>query len=80
MSILRERIEEVRIKERLERCCRIGNGWNYATGNDYKHKRSTDSSQFFEVFGMVFWTLGLTIVTGSLCIWLVSLFIQYLYQ
>ncbi|XP_058185315.1 uncharacterized protein LOC131302611 isoform X2 [Rhododendron vialii] len=80
MSILRERIQEVRIKERLERCCRKENGWNYAAGHDYKHKRSAGSSQFLEVFGMVFGTLGLTIVTGSLCLWLVSLFIQYLYQ
>ncbi|KAI8534519.1 hypothetical protein RHMOL_Rhmol10G0096300 [Rhododendron molle] len=56
MSILRERIEEVRIKERLERCCRKENGWNYAAGYDYKHKRS-DSSQFFEIlFGMGFET------------------------
>ncbi|XP_058185317.1 uncharacterized protein LOC131302611 isoform X4 [Rhododendron vialii] len=80
MSILRERIEEVRIKERLERCCRKENGWNYATGCDYKHKRSADSSQFFEIlFGMVFGTFILTIVTGSLCLWLVSLLI-HLYQ
>ncbi|KAG5528068.1 hypothetical protein RHGRI_028864 [Rhododendron griersonianum] len=77
MSILRERIEAVRIKERLERCCRKENGLNYAAGYDYKHKRSADSSQFFEIlFGMVFGTFILAIVTGILCLWLVSLLIH----
>ncbi|KAL6324797.1 hypothetical protein AAG906_018324 [Vitis piasezkii] len=39
LSVLRERIEQVQIKERLERCCRREHGWNYAPGYNYKLKR-----------------------------------------
>ncbi|XP_058185309.1 uncharacterized protein LOC131302608 [Rhododendron vialii] len=69
MSILRERIEEVRMKERLERCFRSENGWNYATGYHSKH----NISKFFEISGMALGTLGLTIGTGTLCLCLFSL-------
>ncbi|KAI8534518.1 hypothetical protein RHMOL_Rhmol10G0096200 [Rhododendron molle] len=74
MSILRERIKEVRMKERLERCCRSENGWNYAAGYNSKHKM--DTSKFFETFGMVFGTFGLTIGTGTLCLCLFSLLVH----
>ncbi|KAH7847018.1 hypothetical protein Vadar_020830 [Vaccinium darrowii] len=76
MRILRERIEEVRMKERLERCCTSENGWNYATGHSYKHNKTMDTSQFLEIFGMVFGTFGLTIGTGTLCLCLFSLLVH----
>ncbi|KAE9449485.1 hypothetical protein C3L33_18613, partial [Rhododendron williamsianum] len=74
MSILRERIKEIRMKERLERCCRSENGWNYAAGYNSKHKM--DTSKFFETFGMVFGAFGLTIGTGTLCLCLFSLLVH----
>ncbi|CAK7344185.1 unnamed protein product [Dovyalis caffra] len=39
LSVLRERIEEVKIKERFERCCKSENGWNYAPGYNYMLKK-----------------------------------------
>ncbi|KAE9449490.1 hypothetical protein C3L33_18614, partial [Rhododendron williamsianum] len=72
MSILRERIEEVRMKERLERCFRSENGWNYAAGYHSKH----NITKFFEISGRVLGTLGLTIGTGTLCLCLFSLLVH----
>ncbi|PSR87845.1 TGF-beta-activated kinase 1 and MAP3K7-binding protein like [Actinidia chinensis var. chinensis] len=77
LRVLRERIEEVRMRERLERCWRNDNiGWNYAPAYDYKHKRSMVSSQFYEIFGLVFGTFGLTIVSGTFFLCLVSLLVH----
>ncbi|XP_059624603.1 uncharacterized protein LOC132292650 [Cornus florida] len=76
LSILKMRIEEVRIKERLERCCRSQNGWNYAATYDYKRKRDAELSQVFELLGIVGGTFGLTILSGTLFLCLMSLLVH----
>ncbi|XP_057492401.1 uncharacterized protein LOC130777982 isoform X2 [Actinidia eriantha] len=78
LRVLRERIEEARMRERLERCWRNDKiGWNYAAGYDYyKHKRSMVSSQFYELLGLVFGTFGLTIASGTFFVCLVSLLVH----
>ncbi|XP_052197562.1 uncharacterized protein LOC127804678 [Diospyros lotus] len=75
LRILRERIEEVSIKERLESCYQRGHGWNYVPAYDCKPRRCAENSKLFELFGLAIGTFGLTIATASLCLLLVSLLI-----
>ncbi|CAK9150650.1 unnamed protein product [Ilex paraguariensis] len=63
LSILREKIEQLRTKERLERCCRTEHGWNYAPVSDYRYKKEVVFSQAFELVGMVGGTVGLTLLS-----------------
>ncbi|KAG5531538.1 hypothetical protein RHGRI_026220 [Rhododendron griersonianum] len=78
MSVLRERIREVGKKEWLE----YENGWNYkSVGYDHynnKHKRHAMVVESLELFGMVTSAFGLVFLSGSLCIFLVSLFVVHL--
>ncbi|KAL3501824.1 hypothetical protein ACH5RR_036273 [Cinchona calisaya] len=79
MSTLRQRIEQVRMKERLNKfiCYRQEkNGWNYKPGYDDTYKRRVGLVQFFEVAASVGSTLGLVFLTGSIFIFLYSLVIQ----
>ncbi|XP_021296826.1 uncharacterized protein LOC110426074 [Herrania umbratica] len=76
LSVLRERIEQVKIKEKLERCCRCEYGWNYAAGYNYKAKRDGGISEFFELVRLVGITLGFTCLTGTVFLCLVSLFVH----
>ncbi|XAR71393.1 hypothetical protein NMG60_11028628 [Bertholletia excelsa] len=80
LRVLRERIEELRTKERLERCYRSAIGWNYAPGYDYKRKSSERKSQLLELFGLACGTFGLTIGSCSLCLCLVSLLVHHMSQ
>ncbi|CBI33584.3 uncharacterized protein LOC132255017 [Vitis vinifera] len=73
LSVLRERIEQVQIKERLERCCRREHGWNYAPGYNYKLKRDTQLSDLFGLVGLAAGTVGITLLSGTLGLCLVSL-------
>ena len=73
LSVLRERIEQVQIKERLERCCRLEHGWNYAPGYNYKLKRDTQLSDLFGLVGLAAGTVGITLLSGTLGLCLVSL-------
>ncbi|OMO49703.1 hypothetical protein COLO4_38443 [Corchorus olitorius] len=51
LGVLRERIEQVKIKERVER---YNNGWNYRSpGYNYKLKRELELSQFFELIELI---------------------------
>ncbi|KAK3036516.1 hypothetical protein RJ639_030957 [Escallonia herrerae] len=76
LILLRQRVEQVRIKERLERCCTSQHGWNYTTAYNYKHKREAVLSQYFELIGLVGGTAGLAIVNGTMLLCLVSLFVH----
>ncbi|XVF71523.1 hypothetical protein PTKIN_Ptkin12aG0044700 [Pterospermum kingtungense] len=76
LSILRERIEQVKMKEKLERCCRCEYGWNYAPGYNYKVKRDREISEFFELVSLVGATLGFTCLTGTVFLCLVSIFVH----
>ncbi|KAL7240282.1 hypothetical protein ACSBR2_006025 [Camellia fascicularis] len=80
LSVLRERIREVRKKERLENmCCSHENGWNYKTGYDKNHKSHEMLSESIELLGLVSSSLGLVFLSGSFCIFLVS-FVVHLYK
>lgn len=74
MKVLRERIEEVKLKERLERCCKCENGWNYAS-HHYKPKKQLH--QFIEFVGLVGGTIGFTCLT---CTFLLCLFSILLHE
>ncbi|OIS96873.1 PREDICTED: uncharacterized protein LOC109234247 [Nicotiana attenuata] len=84
IQVLKERMEEVKMKERLERClvCDHEQGWNYtATASLYydqkKRKKELDYiSQCVELFCMVGGTIGFTILGCSLCLYLTSLLIH----
>lgn len=74
MRVLRERIEEVRMHERLKSySCRGGEGWNYTSGYDCNLKNENKLSQSLEVAGMMAGTFGFTLLGGTLCLCLVSL-------
>lgn len=76
LSVLRERIEEVVMKERLERCCRCEYGWNYASGYDHKLKKHKDLKEFFELAGLIGGTIGFTCLGGTLFLCLVSVLVH----
>lgn len=76
MSILTERIEELRMNERLQRYCRGLVGWNYPSYYDTKLKRERRLSESLEIAGLVVGTIGFTFLTGTLCLCLVSLVIR----
>ena len=77
MRVLRERMEVVKIKEKLERCCRGQLGWNYAPNYDYKLKRDTELMKIAEVVGVIGGTLGFTFFTATLFLCLFSLFLNF---
>ncbi|GAV88522.1 hypothetical protein CFOL_v3_31944 [Cephalotus follicularis] len=83
LSTLWERIAEVRKKESLD-CCRLKkeegklkNGWNYQSGYDHNRKRDAMMSESMELIGFVSGALGMVILSGSLCICLVSLLVHF---
>ncbi|KAK3409414.1 hypothetical protein EUGRSUZ_J01538 [Eucalyptus grandis] len=63
LSVLRRRIDEVKTKERLERCCRSKPGWNYATSGCYsisKHRKDEKRKEFIGLLLVVCRNIGLT--------------------
>ncbi|KAM7516346.1 hypothetical protein LguiA_005929 [Lonicera macranthoides] len=77
LRVLRERMEEIKMKERLERCCsREQYGWNYSSSYDYKHKREANLSECFELISLVGGTIGLTILSGTFLLCLISLIVH----
>lgn len=68
---LRERIEKMKAKERLDRCYRSERyGWCYPAGYDHTLKKNARTSESLELILMACKTFGLTVVTSSflLCI------------
>ncbi|KAM3252531.1 hypothetical protein P3S67_024794 [Capsicum chacoense] len=79
LQVLRGRIEEVKIKERLEKCLVCERGWNYVatTPNSYlQKKRKKELEQFVELFWMVGGTIGFTILGCTIFLYLTSLLIH----
>ncbi|KAG8489297.1 hypothetical protein CXB51_017361 [Gossypium anomalum] len=70
--------EQVKMKEKLERCCRSSDkwGWNYGAGYNYKVKRDGQLSELFELLSLVAATLGFTCLTGILFLCFFSFFIH----
>ncbi|KAI5573766.1 hypothetical protein POPTR_010G115900v4 [Populus trichocarpa] len=76
LGILRGRIAEVKMKEKLDAWCRLKNDWNYQSGYDHKYKRDAMLSESLEIMGFASGALGFVFLSGSLCIWLVSLLVH----
>ncbi|KAF9625594.1 hypothetical protein IFM89_024367 [Coptis chinensis] len=76
MKVLRERIEEIRTKERLHRTYRGEHGWCYSSGYDHMLKRDTMLTQSLELLAMACRTFGLTIATSSLFLCILSIVVH----
>ncbi|GAY43812.1 hypothetical protein WN944_005196 [Citrus x changshan-huyou] len=77
LKVLRERIEKIQIKERLEKCCRCDQyGWNYSPGYDYKFKRAKDLRQFFEIVKLISGTICFTCLSGTAFLCLLSVLVH----
>ncbi|CAN4079918.1 unnamed protein product [Withania somnifera] len=79
LQVLRKRMEEVKMKERLEKCLVCEQGWNYTatSANLYlQKKRKKEWQQFVEILWMVGGTIGFTILGCTLCLYLTSLVIH----
>ncbi|GMN28284.1 hypothetical protein TIFTF001_001990 [Ficus carica] len=93
LSVLNERVAKIKVKERLERCCRSDiYGWNYVpAAGDCKNKHKLTRRQIrsdhqfsslsglLEFAAIVGGTLGFTFFTGTFFLCVVSLFV-HLYQ
>ncbi|XP_011070663.1 uncharacterized protein LOC105156269 [Sesamum indicum] len=78
LSILRYRMEQVRMKERLHTCYKLGNyGWNYRSGYDDVRKKNGMVLLSIELAVIVVSTVGLVFLSGSLCIFIVALFFHH---
>ncbi|KAK1262697.1 hypothetical protein QJS04_geneDACA018415 [Acorus gramineus] len=72
LGTLRERMEQVRVQERMEKWFRSSNGWYYQSGYDCKLKRKRDLHELLQVVELAAGTFGFTILTCTLCLFLVS--------
>ncbi|XP_014497612.1 uncharacterized protein LOC106759120 [Vigna radiata var. radiata] len=75
LNVLKKRIEMVRVKERLERCCRSQHGWNYVSLYNDK-VRGNKEFNVIEFGGLVCGSLGLTFFAGTFFICLLSLIVH----
>ncbi|CAK8542673.1 unnamed protein product [Lathyrus sativus] len=79
LNVLKERIEMVKVKERLERCCKSQHGWNYiplSMSDHQKDKRDRELRSLIELIGLVCGTIGFTSFLGTLFLCLVSLIVH----
>ncbi|KAF5737842.1 hypothetical protein HS088_TW13G00733 [Tripterygium wilfordii] len=80
MSVLRQKIEEVKMKERLERCCGREIGWNNHNYNISKREDEEEEGlwqELVELVGIVGGTIGITIVTGTAFLFLFSFLLHF---
>ncbi|KAK6122325.1 hypothetical protein DH2020_043945 [Rehmannia glutinosa] len=73
MSVLRYRMEQLRMRDRLNSCHNLSNGWNYRSGNDDVRNKHNMLLMIFELASTIGSTIGLVFLSGSLCIFLVAL-------
>ncbi|KZV26762.1 hypothetical protein F511_31750 [Dorcoceras hygrometricum] len=76
LRVLRERIQEVKLKERIERCYVAEIGWNYAPASGLKPKGEQEMVKFLEWMGMIGGTFGFTILSCTFCLYFISLLVQ----
>ncbi|XP_031114608.1 uncharacterized protein LOC116018763 [Ipomoea triloba] len=82
LQVLRGRIEDVKNREKLERCLSEGTllGWNYAACDDHdynKHKKELEQSQLLQLLVVnVVGTLAFTLLTCTLCLCFISILIH----
>ncbi|KAI4387643.1 hypothetical protein MLD38_000061 [Melastoma candidum] len=90
LGVLRRRIEEVKTKEMLHRCCRHHQlGWGYpgstttAQSSDtipWMSRRpscATTMSEGFELACLIFGNISVAVMGGSLLLCLTSLFVKF---
>ncbi|KAK4423489.1 hypothetical protein Salat_1931700 [Sesamum alatum] len=79
LSILRYRMEQVRMKDRLNTCYKLGNyGWNYRSEyDDVRKKNAMVLLSLIELVTIVVTTVGLVFLSGSLCIFIVALIFHH---
>lgn len=71
LSVLRERIQQVRKREKLVHTY----GWNYNHNYNSKYKCDSMVSQSVEIMGLACGAIGLVLIVGSLSICLMSLIV-----
>ncbi|GLU10711.1 hypothetical protein SLE2022_274970 [Rubroshorea leprosula] len=76
LNVLRERMEKVKVKEKLERCYRRQYDWNYAAGYNDKLKREAQMLKLFELVRVILGTLGFTFLSGTTLLFLVSILVH----
>ncbi|KAK7272989.1 hypothetical protein RIF29_14035 [Crotalaria pallida] len=78
LNVLKERMEMVTVKERLERCCKCQQGWNYdqVSINHHKVKKNKELCSLIELTGLVCGTLGFTFFGGTLLLCLFSFLVH----
>ncbi|XP_058088109.1 uncharacterized protein LOC131235037 [Magnolia sinica] len=76
INTLKERIEQVKMHERLQRYCKGSEGWNYQSGYDYKLKRDANVYESLNIARTVVGTLGFTFLSGTFFLYLVSLLLH----
>ena len=80
LNVLRQRIEEVKRKERFNACYTLKSEWCYQSGYDHKHKRDAMLSQSIELFALGTGAIGLVSHRFPLHLscFSLNLFIEYL--
>lgn len=75
MSVLRNRMERVRMRERVSTSYKVeGYGWNYKSSryDVVQKKHMFVLSSLLQLASIVCTTIGFVFLTGSLCIFLIS--------
>ncbi|XP_015962988.1 uncharacterized protein LOC107486929 [Arachis duranensis] len=85
LKVLKERIEMVKVKEKLERSCKCQQGWNYYQVSDdnylcqkIKGNNNKELHNLIELTCLVCGTIGSTCFGGTLLLYLVSLLLHHL--
>ncbi|GLT28851.1 hypothetical protein SLA2020_037550 [Shorea laevis] len=76
LSVLRERMEKVKVKEKLKRCYRREYVWNYAAGYNYKHKREAQMLALFELVRVILGSLGFIFLIGTALLFLAYILVH----
>ncbi|KAL4018268.1 hypothetical protein IC575_021859 [Cucumis melo] len=79
LGVLRERIEEVKTREKLERClsCKHNYGWNYVASYDYKLQKDKQFSEFLQILFLITASLGFTFLSGTFSLCLLSFLLHF---
>ncbi|KAL1323136.1 hypothetical protein HN51_068182 [Arachis hypogaea] len=86
LKVLKERIEMVKVKEKLERCSKCQQGWNYypVSDDNYYHcqkikgNNNKELHNLIELTCLVCGTIGSTCFGGTLLLCFVSLLLHHL--
>ncbi|ERN00075.1 hypothetical protein AMTRI_Chr13g119010 [Amborella trichopoda] len=77
MKSLRERIEHIKVKERVERCCRREQGWDYLHATyDPRAKKASQLSESVMLLNLAATVFGITIFSGTIGLTMFSLLVH----